>query len=151
MKPSIWNKAPVRIPWLTIWRTDPSTPCRLKANSPMVMKPMWLTDEYATNRFMSEDQGHRRPIDDSDHRQDHHPGYGLHRHLREEAHTETDHAIDAHLQEHAGQNHRPRCGSINMRVRQPGVYWKHGDLDGESHEEAHEGPELQTGRKASRL
>ena len=39
------NRAPVVIPWFTICSTEPSMPWVLRANRPMMAKPMWATDE----------------------------------------------------------------------------------------------------------
>ena len=39
------NSAPVLMPWLTIWSTEPSMPSTLRAKMPMTAKPMWATEE----------------------------------------------------------------------------------------------------------
>lgn len=51
--PTARNNPPVEMPWLIIWMMAPFMPWALKEYTPSMMKPMWLTDEYATRRFMS--------------------------------------------------------------------------------------------------
>ena len=41
------------MPWATIWKTAPWSPCCEKTKMPSVTKPMWLTDEYAMSRLRS--------------------------------------------------------------------------------------------------
>ncbi len=43
--PTNRNRAPVEIPWLTIWITPPWRPWVVKANVPSTMKPRWATEE----------------------------------------------------------------------------------------------------------
>ena len=47
------KSAPVESPWFTIWSTPPVIPVVLNAYRPSMTNPKWLTDEYATSRFMS--------------------------------------------------------------------------------------------------
>src|SRR5207245_3261408 len=49
--PTIRNSAPVEMPWLSIWYTAPTTEVVVKAATPSITKPRWLTDEYATSFF----------------------------------------------------------------------------------------------------
>ena len=51
--PTNKNNAPVDTPWLIIWIVLPDIDCVVKAKMPSTMKPIWATDEYATNRLRS--------------------------------------------------------------------------------------------------
>jgi len=51
--PTIMNSAPVEMPWLIIWITPPWMPIWVAAKTPSMVKPRWLTEEYATSFFMS--------------------------------------------------------------------------------------------------
>ena len=44
MMPTHRNRAPVMMPWLTIWSTAPCSACSWNTKMPRVTKPMWLTE-----------------------------------------------------------------------------------------------------------
>jgi len=80
----------------------------------------------------------QRAVDDTDKRQNHDPGCIVARLLRKEADIEAQQSIRAHLQQHAGEQHRSGGGRLHVRVRQPGVKREKGDLDRKRDEEAKE-------------
>ena len=61
----------------------------------------------------------------------------------EERQAEAQHAVAAHLQQHAREDDRARRGRLDVGVGQPGVQREHRHLDGEGQEEGEERPELQ--------
>ena len=89
---------------------------------------------------------HEPGVHDRDDRERRHPGHRVERRLRQERQREADEAVGAHLQQHAGQDHRARGGRLDVGVGQPGVEREHRDLDREAQEEGQEHPELQVGR-----
>src|SRR5262249_1729892 len=59
---------------------------------------------------------------------------------------ETQHSISPGLQEKSCKNDTACCWRFGMRVREPCVKQKHGQLDGESNEEAEHDPQFCLGR-----
>ena len=53
MKPMIKKKPIVMTPWLNINKTAPTVAMVDPDITPKVMKPIWASEEYATNRFRS--------------------------------------------------------------------------------------------------
>ena len=91
-------------------------------------------------------QRHQRAVDDGDHREPDDPRDERDGGVREERQAEAQHAVAAHLQEDAGQDHGARRGRLDVRVGEPGVHREHRHLDGEGQEEGEERPELQVVR-----
>ena len=65
--------------------------------------------------------------------------------IRQHRQREAQEAVAAHLQEHAGEDHRAGGRRLDMGVRQPGVDRPHRHLDREAREEGKPQPELQSG------
>ena len=61
--------------------------------------------------------------------------------LGKEADVEAQQSVGAHLQQHAGQQHRSSGGRLHVRVGQPGVKRKEWHLDRKGDEEAEEEPQ----------
>ena len=91
-------------------------------------------------------QRDQRAVDDGDHREHDDVRDERHGGVGEEGQAEAQHAVPAHLQEHAGEDHGARRGRLDVRVGEPGVQREHRHLDGEGQEEGEEGPELQVVR-----
>jgi hypothetical protein len=51
--PTIRNRAPVEMPWFSIWYTAPVTAVVVKDAMPSITKPRCETDEYATSFLRS--------------------------------------------------------------------------------------------------
>ena len=85
---------------------------------------------------------HQRAVDDGDHRQDGERRREVERGLGEERKREPHQAVAAHLQHHAGQNHRARRGRLDVRVGQPGVEREERHLDRKGQREGEEEPVL---------
>jgi len=88
----------------------------------------------------------RGPVEDGDHGQARDQRHEVDGRVGEERQAEAQHAVGAHLQQHAGQDHRPCRRRLDVGVGQPRVQWEHRHLDGEGQEEGEEGPELQVVR-----
>ena len=82
-------------------------------------------------------------VDDADHREDAHERREAHRRVREERDGEPEEAVAAHLQQHAGQDHRARGRGLDVRVGQPGVERPHRHLDREGEGAGQEEPGLE--------
>ena len=92
-------------------------------------------------------EGHQRRVDDGDGRQGEDQRREIDRRLREHGQGEAQEAIAPHLQQHAGQDHRPRRRRLHVGVGQPGVHRPHGHLHRERREEGQEEHDLQTWRE----
>ena len=68
---------------------------------------------------------------------------------RQHRQREAQEAVAAHLQQHAGQDHRARRRRLDMRVGQPGMDRPHRHLDRERGEEGQPQPVLHAGREAA--
>ncbi len=98
-------------------------------------------------RLHHRDQG---AVDDADHGQNRQVRRKLARRLGEERKRKAQQAVRAHLQEHAGQNHRPRGWRFDVSVGQPGVERKQRHLDRKRERERQEQPGLQGRRDVHR-
>jgi hypothetical protein len=43
--PTMKNRAPVEIPWFSIWYTEPTTDVVVNDATPSITKPRWETEE----------------------------------------------------------------------------------------------------------
>ena len=66
--------------------------------------------------------------------------------VRQHRQTESQESIGAHFQQNAGENDAAGGRRLDVRVREPGVKWKHGNLHREGGEECQEEPHLQRRR-----
>ena len=88
------------------------------------------------------DHGDKRTVEDTDDGENTDEGRKLLGCVGEERQAEAEHPVSPHLQQDARQDHRPRRGRFHVRVGEPGVKRKHGDLDREGQEERPEKPGL---------
>ena len=94
----------------------------------------------------------QRAIDNADQCQNDNPRGIAARLGGEEADIEPQQAVGAHLQQHAGQQHRSGGGRLHVSVRQPGVKREERHLYREGNEEAEEQPKrgvFETGHAAA--
>ena len=66
--------------------------------------------------------------------------------VRQHRQTESQKSIGAHFQQHTGENDAACGGGFDVRVREPGMKWKHGDFHREGGEECQKEPRLQRRR-----
>ena len=88
----------------------------------------------------------QRAVDDADDREDGEIRREERGGERKERKRESHAAVRAHLQQHAGQNHRAGGRRLDVRVGQPGVEREQRHLDRERERERQEEPELQVRR-----
>ena len=74
-----------------------------------------------------------------------------HGRFREQREREAHQAVGAHLQQHAGQNHRAGGRRLHVRVGQPGVQREQRHLDREGQREGEEQPGLRAGGDRQRV
>src|SRR5467141_3913467 len=90
---------------------------------------------------------YQRAVNNADDRQHRDPACRTPRSLREERQAEANHAVGAHLQQHARQHHRAGRGRFHVRIRQPGVQREKRHLDRKSEEERQEEEHLGSWRE----
>jgi len=94
--------------------TAPSIPCWVKLLMPKRQKPMCETDEYADHPFqVLLREADERGVDDVDGPEDGHRRRRPLRRLRQHRVIDPQDAVDAHLEEHAGQDDRD--GRVGLR------------------------------------
>src|SRR5690242_10420348 len=79
--------------------------------------------------------GKNSAVDDSNHSQQHGNRSELVRRAGEERHHKTQHSICTRFQQESSQDHAACRGRLSVGVRQPGMEWKHRQLDGEGNKE----------------
>ena len=128
-------------PWLIIVKMPPSRPCVVRAKMPTTTKPevrdRRVRDQPFQVRLHGGDDG---AVDDADRPQHEEQRREVDRGLREEREREAQEPVGAHLEQHAGQDHRPRRRRLGVRVGQPGVQREQGHLHREGGEEGEEQP-----------
>ena len=92
----------------------------------------------------------QRGVDHRDHREREDDPDELRRGLGEHRQREADEAVAAHLQEHAGEDHRARGRRLDVGVGKPGMDRPHRHLHREAGEEGEPEPGLRLGREIGR-
>ncbi len=111
-------------------------------------------DAHVSNRRVGDQLLHvllgerrQRGDDDGDHREDEDEHREVGRGVREHRQGEAQEPVAAHLEEDAGEEHRPRRRRLDVRVRQPGVDRPHRHFHGEGREEGEPEPDLHVRRE----